>query len=407
MWVLDGQTQESTPFGTIVDGGNGLHAQPEELFVNGRRWEPVASAAELEGGRWLFDRSANRIWLARDPASLGLIETSVSSAAISNEHADDVTVIGVTVEKYANRSSFGAIDGLNALGWQIRDCTARDNHGAGVSVGPGGLVEGCDVHHNGQLGLKVVGISRRGADEGRAAAVAVRHNRVHHNRTLDFDHAWEAGGLKIAECRQGVLFADNWVHDNVGPGVWFDVYNHQATVRDNLVEDNSIRGIFYELSYGPTRIVGNVVRGNGDPTEDTPWQAGIFVSSSRDVAVIGNTVYDNGGGGIVARTAGDRDPLLRNLVVRGNHVAFTAGFVGVVADRHAPDETFTSFGNEFERNTYWTSTSGRFAWGGSERLSWAQWRAAGNDRRGTLRSTGQPASPELGLAELGYGPEQE
>ncbi|CAN5895267.1 hypothetical protein BH23ACT10_BH23ACT10_06930 [soil metagenome] len=384
-WFVDGQTQEGSPFGTIDDDGNPLHARPEQLFVGNDRWQPVASRDLLDTDTWYFDYEADRIWLGRDPATLGRIETSVASAAISNEDADDVTIIGVTVERYANRSSFGAIDGLNALGWQIRDCVARDNHGAGVSVGPGGLVEGCTMHDNGQLGLKVVGVGRRGADEGRSIAVTIRRNDIHDNGTLDFDASWEAGGLKIAECRQGVLFEQNWVHDNAGPGAWFDVYNYRATIRENLIEDNTVRGIFYELSYGPTRITENIVRRNGDPSSTAPWQAGIFVSSSRDVEVSDNIVYDNVGGGVVGRTAGDRDPLIRNLVVQGNQIALSSGFNGIEANRGAPSETFDGLGNTFIGNDYWGSADADFAWDGSLQLSWDRWQALGNDIEGSLR----------------------
>jgi parallel beta-helix repeat protein len=146
-----------------------------------------------------------------------------------------------------------------------------------------------------------------------------------------------------------------------------------------------VRGIFYELSYGPTTIADNIVRHNGDPELEIPWASGIFVSSSRDVTVEGNVVYDNAGGGISARTAGDRDPLVRNLVVRDNDVAFEAGFNGIAADRGAPDDTFDGFGNRFQGNRYWTSvSSGGFAWDGSTDMSWRRWQAGGNDSNGAI-----------------------
>ncbi|MBD0323095.1 MAG: right-handed parallel beta-helix repeat-containing protein [Aldersonia sp.] len=384
-WVLEGQTQEGEDHGEIAEGGNMRDARPEELFVDGERFEHVASVNELAAGRWFFDYAADRIWIGEDPSTLGLIETSAAAAAIAGENVDDVTVSDITVEKYANRSSFGAINGLHSFGWQVRNCTARDNHGAGVSVGPGGLIEGCEIHGNGQLGLKVVGVIRRGADQGVSAPVSVRRNSIHHNRMLDYDNSWEAGALKIAECHQGVLFEENWVHDNDGPAVWFDVYNRAATIRGNLIERNRAHGIFYELSYGPTTIADNVVRHNGEPDADFPWASGIFVSNSRDVTVEGNVVYGNARGGISARSAGHRDPLVRNLVVRDNDIAFDGGFNGITLDRGAPGETFNTFGNRFEDNRYWTSSgSGGFAWAGSTSLPWSQGQSHGNDIDGAL-----------------------
>ena len=85
------------------------------------------------------------------------------------------------VEKYANAAQSGAIDAMNAAGWE-----ARWNSGAGIALGSGGRVHASDVHHNGQIGI---------VGEGRN--IQIDGNRIWGNNTRGFDFTWEGGGVKL------------------------------------------------------------------------------------------------------------------------------------------------------------------------------------------------------------------
>ena len=304
-WFLDGQDQEGIVHGVIEEGGNEQHRRPEDVFVDDVRLEHVEDHDALDApGEWWFDYDNDRIHLAEDPAQLGLIETSVSPFAIAPDTAgygtaeewpDDVVVQDLVVEKYANPPQSGAIgaDVRNdnaSESWTVRHVEVRLTHGCGVRLVPGGTVEYSRVRDNGQVGL--CGAS---GENPQAPGSIVRHNEVVGNGQLDFLTGWERGATKFSDFTD-LLVAHNWVHDNRGPGLWFDIDNEDVVVRSNLVEDNDQAGIFYEISRGDTDIHWNLVRGNGRAASGDGG-AGIEVSNSSGddgwIEVWENAVHDN------------------------------------------------------------------------------------------------------------------
>jgi hypothetical protein len=252
------------------------------------------------------------------------------------------------------------------------------------------------MHHNGQLGVKGVGTFRWGPREGQSLPVTVRYNEIAHNGVLDYKWSWEAGATKFAEHASGILFEQNWVHHNDGPGPWFDVYNHDAVIRSNLVEHNAEKGIFYEISYGAV-IYDNVVRYNGVGKSPVINAAGIYVSSSTDVEVFHNLVYGNPSG-VVARSAGDRNPRVSNLHVHHNDVEITEGRNGMNIDQGETTAAYFDRGNRFEANTYRLDslTERRFFWGDDSAKTTSQWIGYGQDVDGVFLL-------ELGVGDLPLG----
>jgi Right handed beta helix region len=98
-----------------------------------------------------------------------------------------VLIRNVTVEKYASAAQKGAIHAREGAGWTIENSEVRLNSGAGISIGEGGRVRNCDIHHNGQIGI-----------ENNGGDIWIENNRIWSNNIYGFDYAWEAGGVKIA-----------------------------------------------------------------------------------------------------------------------------------------------------------------------------------------------------------------
>ena len=67
--------------------------------------------------------------------------------------APNVLIRNVIVEKYASVAQKGAIQSKGAAGWIVENCEVRLNSGTGIVIQAGGRVRGCDVHHNGQMGI--------------------------------------------------------------------------------------------------------------------------------------------------------------------------------------------------------------------------------------------------------------
>ena len=199
------------------------------------------------------------------------------------------------------------------------------NSGAGILVGNGARVVGCDLHHNGQTGI---------AGEGND--IRIENNRIWANNIYGFDYKWEAGGVKLATS-DGVVLRGNRVFDNVGPGLWCDIGCRNVLYENNIVERNHDAGIFHEISFNAV-IRNNSASNNGlDADPDWFWGADILISASQDVEVTGNTLTVRPGGcGIMlidqGRVTGQRraiqDPRqhnsperfdLRGRALRGRH----------------------------------------------------------------------------------------
>ena len=258
-------------------------------------------------------------------------------------------ISNLTVEKYASVAQKGAIQTTEGTGWTIENCEMRWNSGAGIGIGTGGRVRGCDIHHNGQTGIA-----------GHGRDILIENNRIWSNNIYGFDYTWEAGGVKIA-LSDGVTFRGNHVHDNIGPGLWCDIDCRDVVYDGNLVENNQDIGIFHEISFKAV-IRNNVVRHNGSGHRGGFWRAEIGVAASQDVEVKNNTLTVAAGGcGIVlidqgrpTRNAGKYKT--RNNTIHDNDLTFEgAACAGGVSDVSFLDENFaiiTDGNNSFDSNLY-------------------------------------------------------
>ena len=300
LWVASGQSQRVvTSLEADMVGGFELDNRPEELFFDGVPLRHV-TRGEVGPGKWHFDYGADKIYLGNNPAG-HVVETSVAPVAFHGEGVRNVVIENLTIRHYANAAQTGAIHGSGTIDWTIRKVDASWNHGVGIHVGPGSHLSYSKLNNNGQLGLRGESFD---PDIDYGAPMVIEHNEIAHNKRLGYEWGWEGGAMKILHST-GTVLRNNWFHHNIGPGIWFDYDNHATTIQSNLVEDNTHIGIFYEVSYGPTKIRWNTVRRNG---EGQPGHigAGILISNSRDVQVVGNAVDTNERGIALVMTPRDR-----------------------------------------------------------------------------------------------------
>lgn len=348
LWSTGGQTAEGSVHGQCnPDSPRCAHS--EDLFIDDQLMRHVGSLSEVGPGAWFFDYQSDTVYLGDDPTDR-VVELSVQPYAFHGD-ADNVTIIGLVIEKYAAPAQEGSIDSrrdredkIGGAGWSIVDNVVRWNHGVGIAATTGAIVEGNSVYENGQLGLAAKG-----------AGVTIEDNEVYGNNTAGFSAGWEAGGSKFA-FTSGLVVRNNYVHDNHGPGLWTDIDNINTLYEGNRVIDNDRMGIFHEISYDAV-ITGNDVRGNGFGFDAWVWGAGIIVSTSINVEISGNTVEGNADGIIgVQQDRSDAPasygPLsLINLAVHDNVVAGNEGWTGVGQDVGS-NAVFTELNNLFFDNAY-------------------------------------------------------
>ena len=339
---------------------------PEQVFFDGKPLLQVAS--EPRSGQFAVDGS-RRVMLADDPTG-HTVEVSTRRHWVIGR-SDNVTVEGFTMKHAANGAQMGALKNDRHNNWTVRNNDLSYAHGYNLTLGAANRLRavGNDIHHAGQLGIG-----------GARADLEVRGNKIHHNNTEDFDPGWEAGGMKNA--RMIRLVADNnEVYSNDRVGFWCDISCDNVTYSNNRVHHNKKAGIFYEISDN-AKIFGNEVWKNGWESPGVGFgEAGILVSSSRNVEVYDNVVAWNNDGITVVnddRKQGDGVQYDRVTDVKvhhnyllgkdypGNSIHMTLAWVKAYSGGNIYN---TAAGNGGYDNRYWYPESEsypyRYKWNGS------------------------------------------
>ena len=342
-WVAPRPEARRSPSGKCRSDAP-LCGHNEDLFIGGRIYQRVASLAEVKQGKHYDDGS--NIHISDDPTDK-LTEFSVAPFAFTGE-ADAVLLQDIVVEKYASPAQHGAVDFPKGRNWELRNVTARWNHGVGATIGPGTRISGGSFSNNGQLGI--------GGGSGRD--ILIENVEIAYNNYAGFRAGWEAGGTKFIRVN-GLVVRKACIHNNEGPGLWTDIDNINIEFADNLVFDNKGDGIKHEISY-KAKIHGNTVARNGHEKLNWLWGSQILIQNSQDVEVYGNLVEvrpDYGNGiSVINQKRGDGlygPRLARNNFVHSNTIIHlgASGLNGMVAD-HGREWFDNNSGNAFDSNTY-------------------------------------------------------
>ena len=355
----------------------GMCVYRDQVFLDDRSLWQVASLGELSSGEFFWDYGTNKIYLADDPTGRTL-ELSVAEAGISG--GGGVQIRGLTVEKFGNRAQSGAISASSS--WLVEGVEVRLNHGAGIHMGPGTVVRGSFIHHNGQLGIHGGQPSCAGS-----LGLVLENSELSYNNAAGYNWGWEGGATKWTNT-DGLVVRNNLVHDNYGMGLWTDGFNINVLYAGNVVRDNDGMGIDHELGYAAV-IRDNVVTGNGyeHPIQADAWGAGIFIDQSRDVEVYDNTVEDNAAG-ITAVQEPAEDPCgygtaeIANLSVHDNAVRQPAGIAAGLRLWNEPDQSYyTSKNNHWASNDYTLggSADGPYFYWTNGPIDADEWRSLGHD----------------------------
>lgn len=336
---LQNLVDEAGPGATIVIDA-GLHVGQSASPVSGQRFVGLAGAVlDGDGAPFAFRSSAS-----------------------------SVTIEGLEITDYQPPSRDAAIHAEEGGSeWIVQGNEVHGNGETGVRVVSGSIVRGNSIHHNDRYGMN-----------GSGSDLVVEGNEIACN-ALEGAGGGELGGTKFVHTTD-LLLHGNEVHHNLGNGLWLDINNIGAVVEGNSLVANDLAGVFVEISCGGT-VRENYLEANGFGTDrlDGVQNAAIYISNSPGVEVVENTLEGNfkSIGAIhwehPNRDAVDRcDPSLQNLWVHENTMKQSEGFVaGIEATIDRP-QVWDSWGNRFESNDYEIGSAARFRWEG-ETLRADQW----------------------------------
>lgn len=167
--------------------------------------------------------------------------------------------------------------------WTMEYLYAHHNDGAAVFIGNNNIVRYNCLKDNGQYGFSMYKDQVPG--DSAIKDIVVDHNEITGNNQDN----WEAievgcgctGGGKFWDV-EGAQVTNNYVHHNLSVGLWADTNDIDFLFDSNWVEQNSGEGIWYEISYNAT-ISRNVLKRNnwtsGNNNLGSPAPA-IYISES-------------------------------------------------------------------------------------------------------------------------------
>ena len=358
LWVVGGQTQQGFRWATDQAAPGAMRAgYPETVFVDNTPLKPVDALSKVVPGTFYFDYNADKIYLGSNPTG-HVVEAGKQAAAFSGG-AQDVTIQNLVVEKYDSPVQHGAIEA--GVGWTLQNNEVRLNYGDGIQ---GEYINGSKfignyIHDNGVMGIGASGNN-----------ISVENNDFAHNGGwAGIYSGFEGGAFKFAETN-GLVIANNYSHDNIGPGMWTDIFNINTTYENNVVVNNTDGGIFHEISYAAS-IHDNVVMNNGGP------QIALLDSQNSDIynnkiEMDGKSQYglmlweDDRAGypGTYGPNVTQNNHIHNNIFVDHNSQGTIGGSTGY-DQNGVPSATNTWDNNQF----YMTDGVGRFQWGSNYNLA--------------------------------------
>ncbi len=304
--------------------------------------------------------------------------------------ANDAVLDGDNTTDYAFD---GSADDVLLRNLEIRDYDSNKQRGAIDADGGDWTVEGCDIHHNAAVGVRLS-----------SGTPTVRFNNIHHNYQLginvphsvngliennevaynnfeqDYDWGFEAGGSKFWSTTN-LTVRGNWTHHNHGPGFWTDHDNIGIIYENNLVEHNFANGLFHEIGYDGI-IRNNTIRYNGFGHAQWLWGGGIVIASSQGVEIYGNYLEGNYNGITITqqdRGTGEYGEYLAQDNYVHDNVIVDSGLSGAAQDIGS-QAIYEPGNNRWENNDY----VGDVDWNWKAHThSFSEWQDFGHDETGS------------------------
>jgi hypothetical protein len=295
----------------------------------------------------------------------------------------NVTIDGITVEHcsklpLSGQNCSGLKEGDN---WTVRNVILHDN-----DIGLQGGCDTCTIIHNAVYGV--------------TSPFSVTNSEIAYNGGTK-DSGGSTGGSKAVQ-NAHASWVNDYVHDNLGPGIWCDGCWRGSTfsVSNSRIVHNKGAGVDFEITWGGsvtnTYFAGNAYDQVG---KSCFWGAQLLVQNSPGVTVTGNTFNSSGGENALCTVNTVRSVGLPTypetvtpFVATGNtFILHGAALTGNAGNRNGTS-TFQSSDPSaanyylFDRNIYEVDSLSAAHWSSwvTSPMTWAAWRNLGQDAVNTL-----------------------
>jgi parallel beta helix pectate lyase-like protein len=337
--------------------------------------------------KWpVFDLRAGAIIDGQNGSFSGISAANAPAGQVGME------VLGGIFQHFGNAGAPSSVGPLVVRDNSVVEGTEfRENFNTGITIqGSNARVSSVYTHHNGRYGLRVTEPCT--GCPGPKGAI-IEDSEIAFNNTRKLATNGDAGGTKFSGGTKGLIVRRNKVHDNYGAGLWWDSFNRDAQVYDNVIYNNSNWGILWENSYGGAKFHGNTLTNNALGGTNKFFNNVQLLISCSDASTGGIEIYQNTIDGtaypLVLLNHSGHPLRTRNVYVHDNVITLraTTTRMGGRAVNDLVELFSAGANNRFVHNTYRVpDTSGPYwAWKGSVSLTWAQWRTYGFDQTGLVQ----------------------
>jgi parallel beta-helix repeat protein len=300
-------------------------------------------------------------------------DSSQGAFRAHNQDIDNVTIRNLVIRKMPWKG-IQAFYWMSPENWTIEYNEIAFNH-TGILFPNRSIIRNNYIHHNQGSNPS----SANAAERGGGYLGYYSNDTIFEANEIAYN-GWEQKVMDSVS----VTFRNNFVHHNLGDGIWYDGGNPNALAEGNRVEDNGRNGIFYEASNGLV-VRNNTLRRNGDTA--------VFLSTSQNVQIYNNT-FENNFRSITyfvncANLGDARNLDLMNNSAHDNTIrvgtqsgVFATGFsytAGCTSTQLAPYLN-GSKNLTFSRNTYYVPSLTGWYWVWNGLRDWYGWQSVGHDR---------------------------
>lgn len=268
---------------------------PQMVFINGQQMPEVDQLSLATTGAFYYDWANKKIYISTNPSGNTVELSSRPTALVLSATGGGYTIRGIGFKRYATNEYNNLTEAAVYAGGGPNDVFENDAftqmaaYGLGIA-NPTGVVVNHDVFaSNGFTGMTANGHSNSGgATDGLIIENSVINNNNDEHYGLNCSLSCAAAGIKLGHM-VGFTVKDNIFENNAGHGIWCDTGCTNGVIVENLVQNNTLSGIFYEVS--DTGIIASNLTYNNA-------QYGIRVASA-DTKIYNNTdISSNSNGGI-------------------------------------------------------------------------------------------------------------
>jgi len=339
---------EASPWKTIQHAAN-IAVAGDIIYIRGGTYSESVDINKNSGssGKPITFKNYNGEVVKIDGGSVALDLENVSYIIIDGINIISTSVFGIYIHGGGNNI--------------IRNCitSVGGQYGVFVSKSDNNIIEKNDVS-NGKFGIMVCG------EDGPAHNNIIRNNKVHDNYGEGiYLRTGQTSGIEVTNtlienneiynnpseaiqntdtfappAPNGTIIRGNVIHDNTGDFGVMDIAGDNILIENNLIYNNKggakdgIAVANYLNRPGTNYTIRNNVLSNNDGTN---YDAAIFISGTGDVKIYNNTIYKQGGYGIMLTELQSPGVTVKNNILSQNtstNIKLATGTSGLVTASH-------------------------------------------------------------------------